>query len=160
MPKLPSNEQCKYFTKLQPDGNLLTQEIDSGTAVWKTCSEQGNVSEDFWLVLNADDTLSILNKNGSTIWNSAADETCFYCYNRPLVLTSSPPHTPSVANFGNPLVTLDRLTGYNMCIIQQGDGNFRVLRGSDCTNNQGDRLCHSGLNQILPTNEKCFIQLQ
>jgi len=158
MPKLPNNEQYEYFTKLQRDGNLLTRKKDSGTAVWKTCSQQGNVSEDFWLVLNADETLSILNKNKSIIWNSAVDETCFY--NRPLVLMSSPPNTPSVAHFGNPLVTLDRLTGYNICVIQQGDGNFRVLRGSDCTKNQGDRLFHSGLNQILPNNEKYFTQLQ
>ena len=72
---LPNKE--KYFTKLQRDGNLITFTSQSEEWVWKTCSSQGSVSQDFFLVVDKDDTLSIINKAGKRIWNSAFDETCF-----------------------------------------------------------------------------------
>ena len=77
----------KYYTRLQRDGNLITRTTDRKKTVWKTCSAQANADDEFSLVLNEDETLSILSSDGSEIWNSETDETCYI--DRPLVLMSS-----------------------------------------------------------------------
>lgn len=147
-----------YFTSMQVDGNLLTRKASSLDYVWKTRSSQGDIVESFRLVLNKDDTLSILDGNDTTIWNSATDETRYF--NRPLSLMTTLPGYPSRAWFVRPIKIRDRLADTFVCIIQQGDGNFRVIRGDDCDQNVGDLIFHSGLSVTLPNNEKYWTFLQ
>ena len=59
---LPLNDET-YYTRLQQDGNMVTRKTDSNQWVWKTDSSQGRqVVESFWLVLNCDDSISIINE--------------------------------------------------------------------------------------------------
>lgn len=76
-----SDETYEYFTRMQWSGNLFTRKFDnereSGSiGVWKTISPQWFDHKAFALVLNDDDTLSILFENTTSIWNSATGETC------------------------------------------------------------------------------------
>ena len=74
---LPHNGE-KYWTMLQRDGNLVTRREVSKKWAWKSCSSQGpDVHEVFELVLTANDTLAIVDKNGIVIWESSRDEACF-----------------------------------------------------------------------------------
>lgn len=73
---LRNNE--KYWTHLQRDGNLVTRREVSKRWEWATCSGQGqDAKEDFSLVLTASDTLAILSEDGTQIWESSNDATCF-----------------------------------------------------------------------------------
>lgn len=149
----------EYFTKLQVDGNLVTRKVvNEDHWVWKSDSSQGEIVKYFRLVLNADDTLSILDKNGTQIWNSGVDDTVFW--NRPLTLMTTVPNYPSRAWFVRPIKIRDRLKETYVCVIQQGDGNFRVIRGDDCEVNVGELIFHTGLSVSLPNNEKYWTHLQ
>lgn len=98
-----------YFTSMQVDGNLITRKQVNEQWVWKTHSSQGMIEERFCLVLNADGTLSILDENDNTIWNSEMDEVRFF--NRPLRLMTTLPDNPSRAWFIRPIKVRDALQG-------------------------------------------------
>lgn len=155
---LPYDISDTYYTKLQVDGNLITRKETSNDWVWKSHSGQGDIDENFRLVLNADDTLSILDENEGTIWNSVTHET--RTYKRPLVLMRSWPDRKSRAWFNRPLKVFDRLANTYVCIFQQGDGNFRVLRGDACNENKGSVIFRSGFSATRPHNEKYYTHLQ
>ena len=162
---LTSNET--YYTRLQQDGNIVTRKTGSNQWVWKTDSSQGEVVESFWLVLNCNDSVSIVNEDGTDIWNSNRDTP--EVFNRPLTLmksfaTTGPPRHASFASrvwYVRPIQIRDRLMNTWICLVQQGDGNFRVVRGDDCRNNQGDLVYNTGLVYPLPHNgEKYWTMLQ
>ena len=137
--KQPNGET--YYTRLQRDGNLLTQTSDRKKTVWKTCSNQPNTNDEYALVLNADDSLSILTSDGNEIWNSETDEPCNV--DRPLVLMSSASGGRNIVEHRSEFKVYDPLTDTDICVRLQGDGNFRVLRGG-CTNGSGTVIFRSG----------------
>ena len=151
--KLPSNE--KYYTRLQRDGNLVTRKSDSRKVVWKTCSAQGGMNDEVSLVLNENNSLSILSSIGDEIWNSEIDKSCYI--GRPLILMTTAPGGQNKLEYGHPLKVSDPLTDSDVCLVQQGDGNFKVLRGG-C--NSGAGLFRSGYSLNLPNNEKYYTKLQ
>lgn len=112
------NSNETYYTRLQHNGQLITRTTVSDKGVWKTHSSQGDVTEEFWLVLNEDDTLSILDANDTTIWNSATGKT--RVYDRPLALMETYPNYNARVWFVRPIVVRDRLADSFVCLIQQG----------------------------------------
>jgi hypothetical protein len=88
---------------------------------WQTCSAQGDVSDDFSLVLNEDNMLSILNPEWGEIWSSATDETCCVDCSM-LVLLSSAPDGHDKLECKDPLKVPDPLTNSDICLVQpQGE---------------------------------------
>lgn len=77
-----ADETYEYFTRMQWSGNLFTQKFvtDSGEkgsiGVWKTIAPQWYDHKAFTLVLNDDDTLSIMLENTTSIWDSPSGESC------------------------------------------------------------------------------------
>lgn len=82
---LPLADPYEYFTRMQWNGNLFTRKYDTTSergekgniGVWKTISPEAFDHKAFALVLNEDDTLSIVLENTTTIWNSATGEVCY-----------------------------------------------------------------------------------
>lgn len=153
---LPGSPES-YYTRMQHNGQLITRQRLSNKAVWKTDSKQ-NTKEKFSLVLNQNDTLSILDQNGTEIWNSANGKTSVY--DRPLTLMRTYPGYPSRVWYIRPIQKKDRLLDTYICLVQQGDGNFRVVRGDGCMENEGSLVYQSGLSKQLPNNEKYWTHLQ
>lgn len=152
---LPS---AQYYTRMQRDGNLITRMINPRKTVWKTCSQQLGVDNAFSLVYNADETISILSSIGDEIWNSERDESCFI--DRPLVLMSSAPGGQNRLDYQDRLRIPDPLTGLDVCLKTQGDGNFVVRRG-DCDSLDADGLIFDSEYSVeLPGAENYYTKLQ
>ena len=160
---VPSGQQ--YFTRMQWNGNLYTRtyvgdDENDSKGVWKTVSPENYDHKPFFLVLNDDDSLDILDENDTSIWNSVNGETCIATdtwgescgIHRPMPLLKTIPRDQrTIGPDSTPIVKRDDLSNSYVCVIQEVTGNFRVVRGNDCMNNNGDVLYESGLN-VLDTN--------
>lgn len=158
----------EYFTRMQWSGNLFTRKFvtaegEKGSiGVWKTISPEWYDHKAFTLVLNNDDTLSILFENTTSIWDSPMGATCLTtgkhgntCVRETDApdTTTNPTHPETTAALGTttfaprplvlmragtrvengkPIVVSDPWTGDLICVIQQSNGTFVVSHGDNC----------------------------
>jgi outer membrane protein assembly factor BamB len=128
-------------------------------AAWSTCSASRQA--EYSLVLNPDDTLAIMDENGRVTWKSDTDETCLIPARDPLVLLrSTVNYNDRAVRYGEEVSIWDGKSNSDVCLVQQGDGNFRVVRASGCGSNAGTLLFHSELSKELANGETYFTVLQ
>ena len=126
-----------YVTKLQRDGNLVTRKVSTMETVWSTCNTgEGNIAE-YSLVLNSDDTISIVDENERVYWKSDEDPVCPEALRELVLLRSADGYERRVDSSTQEVHVDDPYSYPDICLVQQSDGSFRVLRSYGCGDNSG-----------------------